>query len=329
MKRKINKVGDNTLTVSLPSKWAKLHNLKKGDELEISISSDHLNVYTLDKKQEKIIRRINFNVTDISSTFIKFVMVTFLRSGFNELKLTFDNKFVEYTSSDKDIVNLERCSTSKLISDFCNIALMGFQVIDQGSDYILIKQILDVRKDEIDNIVRKVFLHIKNLIEDSVIAVKNKNIERIKNLRMIEPNTNRWVDYCKMIILSDKHNFEKNIKLNELLSYVELLGDEWEFFLKCFQRNPKISNNLIEILEKISALFEKTYEDFYKFDKNKLIDWHLLKEDVKNDINSKMLVDDKFVYTGIVHTFLSLISHINNVSTEYNYIKETYLKDKK
>ena len=35
MKRKINSVGQSTFTVSLPAEWAKYHNLKKGDEIEI------------------------------------------------------------------------------------------------------------------------------------------------------------------------------------------------------------------------------------------------------------------------------------------------------
>ena len=35
MKRKVNRVGQNTLTVSLPSKWVKENDVKQGDELEI------------------------------------------------------------------------------------------------------------------------------------------------------------------------------------------------------------------------------------------------------------------------------------------------------
>ena len=35
MKRKINRVGPNTLTVSLPSKWAKRYGLRKGDEINL------------------------------------------------------------------------------------------------------------------------------------------------------------------------------------------------------------------------------------------------------------------------------------------------------
>ena len=34
MKRKVNRVGANTLTVSLPSKWAMKYGIKAGDEIE-------------------------------------------------------------------------------------------------------------------------------------------------------------------------------------------------------------------------------------------------------------------------------------------------------
>ena len=36
MKRKVNLVGSSTLTVSLPTAWAKERGIKKGDELNVS-----------------------------------------------------------------------------------------------------------------------------------------------------------------------------------------------------------------------------------------------------------------------------------------------------
>ena len=37
MKRKVNLVGQNTLTVSLPTKWARDNGIKKGDEINIFV----------------------------------------------------------------------------------------------------------------------------------------------------------------------------------------------------------------------------------------------------------------------------------------------------
>ena len=48
MKRKINLVGQNTLTVSLPTKWAKRYNLKKGDEVEVS--EEEKNIQLIQKR---------------------------------------------------------------------------------------------------------------------------------------------------------------------------------------------------------------------------------------------------------------------------------------
>ena len=41
MKRKVNRVGQNTLTVSLPSKWARKYNIKAGDEIVVPRKTEH------------------------------------------------------------------------------------------------------------------------------------------------------------------------------------------------------------------------------------------------------------------------------------------------
>ncbi|MDP7323990.1 MAG: AbrB/MazE/SpoVT family DNA-binding domain-containing protein [Candidatus Woesearchaeota archaeon] len=53
MKRKVNLVGINTLTVSLPSKWVKEHNIRKGDELEMRSENDSLIIGGSYKTQKK------------------------------------------------------------------------------------------------------------------------------------------------------------------------------------------------------------------------------------------------------------------------------------
>ena len=44
MKRKVNLVGQNTLTVSLPTKWAQEHGIKKGIEVELLEDKDRKSV---------------------------------------------------------------------------------------------------------------------------------------------------------------------------------------------------------------------------------------------------------------------------------------------
>ena len=50
MERKVNKVGINTLTVSLPSKWTENNNIEKGDSLDVI---EDKNSITFSKGQDK------------------------------------------------------------------------------------------------------------------------------------------------------------------------------------------------------------------------------------------------------------------------------------
>jgi phosphate uptake regulator len=54
MKRKIVKHGQSTLTVSIPSKWAKNNNLHNGDLINIEASKDKLILSKEDKYFEEI-----------------------------------------------------------------------------------------------------------------------------------------------------------------------------------------------------------------------------------------------------------------------------------
>ena len=53
MRRRIIKQGHNTLTVTLPSKWVQLFNLKQGDEIEINERENGL-FLTTEKHDEEL-----------------------------------------------------------------------------------------------------------------------------------------------------------------------------------------------------------------------------------------------------------------------------------
>ena len=60
MKRKVNRVGQNTLTISLPAKWAKNNNIKPGDELEIFEEPKLLMIHR--KKARRKIKKVVLNL---------------------------------------------------------------------------------------------------------------------------------------------------------------------------------------------------------------------------------------------------------------------------
>ena len=54
MKRKIIKQGHNTLTITLPNKWAQRLNLKAGDEVDLVEKENSILINSEEKAKEKM-----------------------------------------------------------------------------------------------------------------------------------------------------------------------------------------------------------------------------------------------------------------------------------
>ena len=87
MKRRIIKQGHNTLTVTLPSKWVQLFNLKPGDEIEINERENGLFLST-EKHDDELKTEVDITGFDIA-TIWKYIMSVY-REGYDEVKIIFD-----------------------------------------------------------------------------------------------------------------------------------------------------------------------------------------------------------------------------------------------
>ena len=75
MKRKLNRVGQNTLTVSLPSEWAKTHNLKPGDDIELMESG---NTLTISKSKIPEKREVTIEINESQGLFKRLILIQYL-----------------------------------------------------------------------------------------------------------------------------------------------------------------------------------------------------------------------------------------------------------
>jgi len=90
MKRKINKVGHNTMTISLPSEWVKQNNLTKGDELEVKEDGRQLIVGCDNKKKEK---DIHIHVKSHEEFMGRLITGPYI-IGYNSIKITYEDSKV-------------------------------------------------------------------------------------------------------------------------------------------------------------------------------------------------------------------------------------------
>src|SRR3989344_5006529 len=159
MRRKIVKQGAATLTISLPSKWVQRYALQNGDDLEVNEQNNSLVIKT-DKNQgiqEKTIDISNLN------PIINRAIVAAYQQGYDEIKLTgkLENNF-----DVRPILN----------------QLMGLEIVEQINESIVLKDLTATNSTEFENIYRRMFLILKQIIEDGTNELASGNMENLTKL---------------------------------------------------------------------------------------------------------------------------------------------------
>ncbi|MFQ5474248.1 MAG: AbrB/MazE/SpoVT family DNA-binding domain-containing protein, partial [Candidatus Nanoarchaeia archaeon] len=88
MKRKVVRHGPSSLTVSLPAKWAKAHNIKAGDEIDVLEEESEL---ILSKEGRIKIKKSEIRLAKESERYIRSYIGKLYRAGYSEITVFYDN----------------------------------------------------------------------------------------------------------------------------------------------------------------------------------------------------------------------------------------------
>lgn len=248
MKRKIVKQGRNALTVTLPSEWAKRYGFKAGDEVEIEDLGRGIAI-TTDK--DKHVQSCEFDATRLDE-FRNYYLSYFYHKGFDEIRIIY---------SDPKVLETAR----KKIDE-----LLGYEIVESGKNYFLIRSISKVDEGEFDAVLRRVFLLIKSMGEECLNAINEKDYKRLAEIRNLEKTNNKLTDFCIRILNKRGHKDNKKImSVYTLIRDLEQLCDNYKYLcdnLGSLNDKDKIGNDLISFFEMTNAYFAEFYGLFYKFD---------------------------------------------------------------
>src|SRR3989338_5785197 len=88
MKRRVIKQGNNTLTITLPRKWAEKHGIKAGEEIEVEEKSETLLISSSNGKQ---IATKEIDLSDFGPL-IPRVIYALYKKGYDKIHLQFSDK---------------------------------------------------------------------------------------------------------------------------------------------------------------------------------------------------------------------------------------------
>jgi phosphate uptake regulator len=247
MKRKVVKHGSATLTVSLPSKWAKKYGIRAGDEIDIKEDMGKL-VITTDKGYETI-KECNLDL-DLCGPISQSCIGALYKGGADSIRLKFTKQegMQAIDNSLKD--------------------LLGFEIMQQSNHSCIIKEISTFGQEDLNSMLKRTFLLLISISDDSLDSLKQGNKELLKKIIERDIIVNKFANYCRRIMNKKGILNIKNMPMTYyIVEEVENLGDEYKYLCKyILENNIKIDNReIFKIFESLNQLFSDFFHLYFKF----------------------------------------------------------------
>jgi phosphate uptake regulator len=288
MKRRIIKQGHNTLTITLPSKWAHNFNINAGDEVDLIEQGSDLKISTEKKNNGEEIAIIN--IEGVKIPIVWRLISSAYRAGYDEIKIIFEEKGFRdiYTAFTYDTIQAlkddkeEQLSSLEAIQALVN-RFVGFEIVEHKKNYCIIKDLGQTSSKEFQNALRRIFLLLKTMSDAVLDSLKEGKKDELKGIHIIDTNLDRFEDFCLRILNKEGYsNFKKTPTIYSLIFMLELVGDEYKRLGIHILKMKKNGKNIITFVEHTHNMIELFYDLYYNFTKEKAdCTYELDKQDAK------------------------------------------------
>lgn len=247
MKRKIVKHGSSTLTVSLPSKWAKKYKLKAGDEIDLVEEEDCLSICGKGEA-EKLEKSASLEFKEKTlPVHIRSVLGAYYRRGYDIIK-------IKYSDS----------ATFKLIEDSVD-SLLGYEIIEHEEGQLLIKNMIIELGDEFKPTLRKMISVIKTISNILFEDIKKDKFDRLGEISNLRHTNWKFRDYCLRIIQKNDLFGEKNFSYSTIIWTLEKISSNYRIIYEYCYKKKSLKR---KIPKEIQIFFNEITNYFDLFSKN-------------------------------------------------------------
>ena len=269
MRRKLVKHGEATMMLSLPAKWLKKFNLGKGDELELEERDSGIFITTGNTLSNK--NKVVIDVNDIfPNVLINRVMIALYERGVDELEI----KFEKYSQ----------------IKDFNNRVmneLIGFEVIKQTPNSILIKDIAKPEKQDQKEFIQRLFLILDSMIKDLIESLENN--KPLDTVIETDVAVNKFAHFCQRLLNKYGYSeFNKTAQVYGMVAELEKLGDILKRTSReIISKKIKVSKKEIGLLKELNMFLELFRKLFFSFNREDSVKFAKKYEEIKSKIEQK------------------------------------------
>lgn len=286
--RKVNKVGRDTLTLSLPREWVFQNNIQKGMELEVEEVNDKLVINSGNIRKKEITIEVN-NI----STFLlgKWINDSYIQNV-DKLTINLSKKYIFNHEINKEV------PVADYVTNLIR-AYIGFEIISQNEKKILIQNLIKENDTKNFTIIQKrthlLFVELVNQICENI---NKKPVKFESGIKTQILNVRKFIYYCTRLIINSNIDVVSKIKWYVLYDHLD----------NSLYNIEKIINYSKEISE-ISRSVKSAINDIFF-----LFAGYLKLEDVDNESINKLVMER--------YKLLSKISHIKTNSSEEIILRE-------
>jgi phosphate uptake regulator len=280
IKRKIIQIANSTMLVSLPLPWAKKNNLKKGEDIELTVKSP--TELIISTKPNFSIEKISIDLSG-KKELIEKIIAALYKAGYDEAEVSF--------SSVDELEEIHRVIGAGLI---------GYEIVDEKNNFLIIKAVSTIELKEFDPMLRRCFLFIISMGEDTIHALKNDRQE-LKNIIIRDSNVNKISDFLRRSLnKSLDSGFKKPNAIYCIVEGLEKIGDMYKDLSQyCLSFDKELSKQELEVLNETNLMFRKYYDCFFNFKIDSIYEIHNLRKKIKEMIialEKQKNSDKRFIY---------------------------------
>ncbi|MFT7616001.1 MAG: phosphate uptake regulator [Candidatus Woesearchaeota archaeon] len=262
MIRKLIQLSPSTSVVSMPAKWLKKQNLKKGDEVTLTQTDNSVIISTT---HTKAFSKVTLDLTMLDQkVFLTHVEAAYI-AGYDEITL---------------LINSQK--ESNLLLSVAN-EVPGMIVSQQSNKKVQFKDITGNAQEDVDVILNRVFNMIIALLVECTEHLKAKDWSALSDVKKKDYAINSYISYCqRQINKFGYHTFAKTGLVTTYLKFLEVVTDSiWDYHID-LAKNKKQSTVQSDLLLDVFRQLQRLH---YKYDQKKLNVLYR-KLDLKNHIHS-------------------------------------------
>ena len=296
MKRNVIAQGPSTLIISLPAKWVKKYGIVKGNQLDLLEDGRKITIST--ESIDNHIKSITVKLLEQNYYYVWTEILTYFIAGYDEIR----------------VENIDKKSMDFIETEAIK-AMMGFDIVEQTTQYVVLRKVMGEDSKEFDTIMRRIFL---GLIEQSKILLNYfKTGEDLDFILTLERTNNRQCVYLKRLLT--KEGFVKQDKIvfaSILLEHLLGVADAFKYLMWSIQKEKmiKFDSKIIDICNQIHKKLELNYKLYFNYS-SELFE-QIENHTIRLDSRSGDVVDDIVLNPIAMFQIACIINILRHVSSQ-------------